>query len=110
MRCLCSFVALSCAIVLVTIIVHSTINAMILGFPQIALTGATNVKGWYMYFFITAVYCCFLDLQFDTIIILYALCPPICSLRSLAVAPSSKFSPFRMAFLPKRCLMANWAS
>ena len=40
----------------------------------------------------------------------FALCPPICSLRSLAVAPSSKFRPLRMAFLPKRCLIFNWAS
>ena len=40
----------------------------------------------------------------------YALCPPIWLLRSLAVAPSSKFRPRRMAFLPKRCLMANCTS
>ncbi len=30
----------------------------------------------------------------------YALCPPICSLRSLAVAPSSRLVPFNIAFLP----------
>ena len=44
------------------------------------------------------------------VIVCHALCPPICLLRSLAVAPSSKFSPLRMAFLPKRCLIFNCAS
>ena len=44
------------------------------------------------------------------VVIHYALCPPICLLRSMAVAPSSKFRPLRMAFLPKRCLIFNCAS
>ena len=50
--------------------------------------------------------------QIDNIVVIvsHALCPPICLLRSLAVAPSSKFSPLRMAFLPKRCLIFNCAS
>ena len=30
----------------------------------------------------------------------HALCPPICRLRDAVVAPSSRFIPFRMAFLP----------
>ena len=50
--------------------------------------------------------------QIDDIVVIvgHALCPPICSLRSLAVAPSSKFRPRRMAFLPKRFLIFNCAS
>ena len=50
--------------------------------------------------------------QIDDIVVMihYALCPPICLLRSLAVAPSSKFRPRRMAFLPKRFLILNCAS
>lgn len=31
---------------------------------------------------------------------LHALCPPTCSFLAIAVAPSSKFMPLRMAFLP----------
>ena len=42
--------------------------------------------------------------------IVYALWPPICLFLSLAVAPSAKLVPFRMAFLPKRCLMLMSAS
>ncbi|MPN42658.1 hypothetical protein SDC9_190215 [bioreactor metagenome] len=30
----------------------------------------------------------------------HALCPPICPLRWMAVAPSCRLAPFRMAFLP----------
>ncbi len=47
--------------------------------------------------------------QIDNIVVVvgHALCPPICLLRSLAVAPSSKFRPLRIAFLPKRCFIFN---
>ena len=44
------------------------------------------------------------------VVVSHALCPPICLLRSLAVAPSSKFKPLRMAFLPKRRLISSCAS
>lgn len=46
--------------------------------------------------------------QVDDIVVgrFHALCPPICSLRSLPVAPSSKFSPFNMAFLPNCFLIS----
>ena len=37
----------------------------------------------------------------------HALWPPIWLFLSLAVAPSSRFSPLRMAFLPKRFLMPS---
>lgn len=40
----------------------------------------------------------------------HARCPPICLLRSMAVAPSSRLMPRRMAFLPKRALMLSTAS
>jgi len=39
-----------------------------------------------------------------------ALWPPIWLFRSTAVAPSSKFRPLRIAFLPKRFLMASLVS
>lgn len=39
----------------------------------------------------------------------YALCPPICALRSLAVAPSVRFMPFNIAFLPNFFLMSRTA-
>ena len=42
--------------------------------------------------------CCF-DI-IDVTHITYALCPPIWRLRSMVVAPSSKFMPFNMAFFP----------
>ena len=49
--------------------------------------------------------------QVDDVVIgsAHALCPPICRFRSLAVAPSWKFMPFRMAFFPKRFLMSSIA-
>ena len=37
----------------------------------------------------------------------HALCPPICLLRSMAVAPSSRFSPRSMEFLPNLLLILN---
>ena len=40
----------------------------------------------------------------------HALWPPICALRSFAVAPSRKFSPFSRAFFPNRCFIASRAS
>ena len=40
----------------------------------------------------------------------YALCPPICRLRSFIVAPSAKLLPFNIAFFPKSFLMCNTAS
>ena len=45
--------------------------------------------------------------QADDVIVrgLHFRCPPICSFRSLPVAPSTKFVPFRMAFFPIRFLM-----
>lgn len=45
--------------------------------------------------------------QVDDVIVgrLHFRCPPICSFRSLPVAPSTKFVPFRMAFFPIRFLM-----
>ena len=36
-------------------------------------------------------------------------CPPICRFRSFAVAPSRRFIPLRMAFLPMRLLMSSTA-
>lgn len=50
--------------------------------------------------------------QVDNVIVCvgHALCPPICLLRSTAVAPSSKFRPRRMAFFPYFCLMVNKVS
>ena len=40
----------------------------------------------------------------------YALCPPICALRSLAVAPSSRLNPFRIAFFPNFFFMLSMVS
>ena len=40
----------------------------------------------------------------------YALWPPICSLRSFAVAPSWRLAPLRIAFFPYRRLMSINAS
>ena len=40
------------------------------------------------------------------VIVNHALCPPICWLRSRVVAPSCISIPLKMAFLPKRFLMA----
>ena len=51
-----------------------------------------------------------LELQFQICLILYALCPPICALRSLAVAPSSRFIALRMAFFPYFFLIASVAA
>ena len=47
----------------------------------------------------------------DVIVVrLHLRCPPTCSFRSLPVAPSTKFVPFRMAFFPIRFLMPMIAS
>lgn len=40
-------------------------------------------------------------------IVHHALCPPICELRSQVVAPSSRFMPRRMVFLPNLPLMLS---
>ena len=40
------------------------------------------------------------------IFVIHALCPPICLLRSLAVAPSAKLVPVSMEFLPYLFFMA----
>ena len=50
------------------------------------------------------------DYAYIVVCAFHALCPPICALRSLAVAPSSRFIPLRIAFLPNFFLMANTAS
>ena len=44
------------------------------------------------------------------VVLAHALCPPTCSFRSFAVAPSSKFFPFKMAFLPYLFLISSTAS
>lgn len=50
--------------------------------------------------------------KIDDIFILlrHALWPPICSFLSLAVAPSSKFIPFKMAFFPYLFLIVSITS
>ena len=42
--------------------------------------------------------------------IVHALCPPICAFLSLAVAPSSKFMPFRIAFFPNLFFIVSMVS